>query len=117
MNRVPDPSSPHGRTAQPAIVTRLRDILDSAPDTGGLWSADEAAACLGMKRREMGAALRHAGTSFREIRAEVLAERARVLLAEGLPVGEVSERLGYADSRAFHRSYKRWFGTTPGRDR
>jgi AraC-like DNA-binding protein len=40
-------------------------------------------------------------------------DRSRRLLANGRPVDEVARRVGYADTSAFSRAFKRWSGATP----
>lgn len=37
------------------------------------------------------------------------------LLALGMPVGEISDQLGYEDPSAFVAGFRRAFGVTPGR--
>jgi AraC-like DNA-binding protein len=67
-----------------------------------------------MTARTMHRHLVEAGTSFREIREELLRHRAQELLLERqLPIGEVSYLLGYAEPSSFHRAFRRWTGITP----
>ncbi|MFD5177554.1 AraC family transcriptional regulator ligand-binding domain-containing protein [Nocardia sp. NPDC058379] len=55
------------------------------------------------------------GTSYRELVDEVRTTLAVELLVEGrLTVDEVAVRLGYHDSAAFSRAFKRWTGSRPG---
>ncbi|MDZ7628005.1 MAG: AraC family transcriptional regulator ligand-binding domain-containing protein [Parvularculaceae bacterium] len=53
------------------------------------------------------------GTSFRELRQEILNSAAKALLARRLSVAEVADELGFSDFRAFNRAFKAWNGTTP----
>ena len=90
----------------------VRDRLMRA--TGPIPSMRTVASDLYMSARTLRRRLELEGTSFRELNDEVRAQRAEALLAEGLSVGEVAHRLGYATSSAFVHAYKRWHGVTPG---
>jgi AraC-like DNA-binding protein len=53
-------------------------------------------------------------TSFRQLRNELMRNRAEQLLREQrLPIAEVSYLLGYTEPSAFHRAFRRWTGLTP----
>lgn len=54
------------------------------------------------------------GTSYRQLADEVKQTVSEPLLAAGLTVEQVAERLGYADAAAFSRAFKRWTGRSPG---
>ncbi|MGH9158696.1 MAG: AraC family transcriptional regulator [Vicinamibacteraceae bacterium] len=90
----------------------VRDRLMRA--TGPIPSMRTVASDLYMSARTLRRRLELEGTSFREITVEVRQQRADALLTEGLSVGEVAYRLGYATSSAFVHAYKRWHGVTPG---
>ena len=67
-----------------------------------------------MTVRTMHRHLDDAGTSFRNIRDELLRQRAEALLLERrVPIGEVSYLLGYAEPSNFHRAFRRWTGFAP----
>lgn len=69
---------------------------------------------LGMHRRTLNRRLREQGTSFRRELEDIRYEVARQLLAETmLPLSQIGMALGYADSTAFIRAFKRWSGTPP----
>lgn len=53
------------------------------------------------------------GTSFAAELAGVRRKHAEALLLDGVDIGEVSWRLGYAEPAVFHRAFKRWTGQTP----
>ena len=40
-------------------------------------------------------------------------EEAKQLLAQGMSIDEVSEKLGYSDYRSFHRIFKKMNGESP----
>ena len=53
-------------------------------------------------------------TTYNDEVNRVRRELASELLAEDLPLGEISYRCGFSDTRAFTRAFKRWTGLTPG---
>lgn len=62
--------------------------------------------------------LRAEGTSFQAIKDEARCEAARLALERpDLPVTAVAELLGFTDASAFHRSFRKWTGMTPGQYR
>jgi len=69
---------------------------------------------LGITVRTLNRHLADTGSSFLQIRDELLRERAETLLREGhLPIAEVSYLVGYAEPSTFHRAFRRWTGQTP----
>lgn len=56
------------------------------------------------------------GTSILQYFAILRMRYARELLAEGITIKAVAERLGFKDLSYFHRTYKRCLGHTPGSD-
>src|SRR5262249_49951089 len=78
----------------------------------GDGSLDAAALALSMTRRRLQRQLSERGASFQE-----LVDRARhaittELLSEGRSASEIARRLGFADSAALYRAYRRWTGRT-----
>lgn len=58
------------------------------------------------------------GASYRELKSELRAARARQLLAQtDTPVADVADLLGYAEPSAFFRAFQGWAGTSPARFR
>jgi AraC-like DNA-binding protein len=54
------------------------------------------------------------GTSHRELLDRVRAELALRALDEGeLSIGEVAFLVGYSDTSAFHKAFRRWTGHSP----
>lgn len=111
LERVGGHSSLVGRVYQ-AVAESLR---------GGPPSLDEVARRVGTSRRTLQRRLREAGTSHQALLDEVRRRLALFYVGEqGVPLGEVAYRLGFADPTAFHHAFKRWTGTTPaayGRER
>lgn len=89
----------------------VRSSLASAP---GEVTAEQVARALGTSLRSLQRELQDVGTSFSREVDEARKERALALLArDELTVAEVAFMLGYAESRVFLRSFRRWTGTTP----
>lgn len=66
---------------------------------------------LDMPERTLRYRLQCEGSSYRELRDEVLQQQAGALLATThLPVGQIAERLGYAEPAAFIRAFQRMSG-------
>ena len=69
---------------------------------------------LGLSARTLSRRLAEEGTSFRDIQDQVRHQLAVALLADtNVSISEVAFFLGYAEPAPFHRSFKRWTGTTP----
>jgi AraC-like DNA-binding protein len=69
---------------------------------------------LGMHVRTLSRRLRAEGTSFRRELDDIRYEVARQMLADTmLPLPKIGMALGYADSTAFIRAFKRWSGASP----
>jgi AraC-like DNA-binding protein len=100
-------------TPQSNVVERVREAIADGLLTGS-GKESVVAQRLAMTVRTMHRQLVEAGTSFRQIRDELLRERAEELLLEHrLPIGEVSYLLGYSEPSNFHRAFRRWTGLTP----
>lgn len=99
-----------------AIVSRVRSRL--LADPGRIPSMGEVAAELYVDTRTLRRRLEIEGMSFRSLVGTVRTELAVDLLSNTrLSVEEVSQRLGYMDSRSFARAFKRWTGASPASSR
>jgi AraC-like DNA-binding protein len=59
--------------------------------------------------------LRFLGTSYQEITSEFLQARAREMLAnDEVTIKEIAGTLGFDSPANFGRTFKRWFGISPG---
>ena len=96
-----------------AATTRaeVERLMLSAP--GGALGEEAAAGALFISPRTLARRLAAEGTSFREVRDDLLARRAAGHLRDGMPVAQVAALLGYHDASGFRRAFKRWHGTTP----
>ena len=70
---------------------------------------------LHMTPRTLQRRLSEEGTQFQEVLNELRRELAEFYLHESrLSLDEIGLRLGFAEARSFHRSFKQWTGLTPG---
>jgi len=69
---------------------------------------------LGMHKRTLQRNLSEQGTSYRQLKEEVLKEQAvNQLVRQKLEVETIAQNLGYSEPSAFHRAFKAWFGVSP----
>ncbi len=69
---------------------------------------------MGLSVRTLSRRLVGEGTSFRDTQDQVRHHLAVALLGDAnVSIAEVAFFLGYAEPAPFHRSFKRWTGTTP----
>ncbi|WP_323750214.1 AraC family transcriptional regulator [Marinobacter sp.] len=80
----------------------------------GVLSEEEAAAAMFICKRTLARRLKQEGSSFRQVRDEILSQQAvGYLLDSKLSVEAIAELLNYHDSANFRRAFKRWFNLTP----
>jgi AraC-like DNA-binding protein len=96
-----------------SIGTQVRRVLlDNL--TGGKLTAASIAPCVALSERTLHRRLRAENTSFADILDATRGELAKSLLLEpGIGIGEIAFLLGYSESSAFHRFFRRWTGSTP----
>lgn len=75
------------------------------------------AMALGMSVRSLTRKLAEEGTTYGELRQEVLVELSKRALREGLRGKAIAERLGFADESGFTKAFRRWTGETPAQYR
>lgn len=95
------------------IVDSIRRVLaDDLCD--GEPSLDRISTRLHMSARTLHRRLVEQGTTFRHVLADVRRELAeRYLRERQLAIGEIGFLLGFSDTSAFHRAFKRWTGQAP----
>lgn len=75
---------------------------------------EELARALGMSARTLNRRLQDEGTTFREVLEDVRKELAQAWLSDGRhAVYEIAFVLGYSEPSTFHRSFRRWTGSSP----
>ena len=98
---------------QGQLTTQVRELIISHLPSGEV-SKDEVASTLNLSSRTLQRKLQDEDTSFADILNETRHELAiRYIHDDSLPLIEVSYLLGFSDSAAFSRAFKRWTGKTP----
>lgn len=99
---------------QPGLLGEVRRAIAEGLAAGG--SAEKRVARqLGTSVRTLARRLQEHGHSFRELRADVRLELARAHLREGrLSTAEIAFLLGFSETSAFQRFFRKATGTTPG---
>jgi AraC-like DNA-binding protein len=101
------------RTIRLEVVPQMRRLLRTLL-LERKASGDEVAHILSMHRRTLNRRLEAQGTSFQNILDEVRFEAACQLLdATKIPLTEIAASLGYSESSAFSRAFRRWSGEAP----
>jgi len=97
-----------------SITHRIRQLLgDDFRDE--LPSFEALTVLLNMSARTLRRRLEREGTSYQRIKDNARRDAAIDLLKSGrMTVSEVAERVGFSDPSAFHRSFKKWTGESPG---
>ena len=81
-------------------------------------SADGVARRLNLGRRTLQRALIAEGTTFRELRNNVIEARALALLSDSdIKIDHIAESLGYTEPNSFRRAFRTWTGVSPTRFR
>ncbi|WP_329276121.1 AraC family transcriptional regulator [Streptomyces sp. NBC_00691] len=102
------------RPADPGVAHRLRELLDARLLDG--VTLEEAARLLHAHPTHLVRAFSGAfGIAPHQYLTARRLDRARRLLLDGLPPGEVATATGFYDQSHLSRSFKRLVGTTPGR--
>lgn len=110
LQRYADTLGEHGGSG---VVGEVRRALRACIADGGGHAA-QVAQRLGVHPRTLNRRLVAAGTTFQQVRDEVLHAKALQLLGTtSMPVVAMATALGYADATAFIRAFRRWTGHTP----
>lgn len=91
------------------VTTMVRSLLK-----GRECTPEQAAKALGVHARTLQRRLKEEGTSFERIKDDVRRDWAeRLLIQPSVSLSQIALMLDYADSSAFSRSCRRWFGEPP----
>jgi AraC-like DNA-binding protein len=99
------------RSARAGVAGLLRDMMLSSP--APVLTLDEAARQLTVSARTLRRHLAQEGVSLRDLQEETREALAEELLAGGMPVAEIADRLGYAQTSSFTQAFRRWKGVGP----
>ena len=98
----------------PTTSSRVRKVIErKRPDEAVM--VEDIAKRLNVSAQHLRRLLREEGTSFREIKEEILRDEAIASLVRGRETVEaLSDRLGFSEPSAFRRAFRRWTGSPPG---
>ena len=100
------------RNPAAAASDQVRRLLLS--QTPGSVTESDVARAMFISKRTLARRLEGEGNSYRNIREKLLAELAgRHLRDSGLSVEALAALLGYSDTAAFRKAFRRWYGQTP----
>jgi AraC-like DNA-binding protein len=100
------------RLPAPSLVDEVRGAIDDELRNGDV-DIERVARRVGATPRSLQRRLRDEGTSYRELIDTIRHNRAVDLLQRGVPFGDIAERLGFSEARAFRRAFRRWTGLVP----
>jgi AraC-like DNA-binding protein len=99
--------------SSPDLAARVRNVALERLSEGQL-SLRDVALSLHQSERTLSRQLSASATSFREIVNQLRRDLALHYLEEGLSAVEMSKQLGFSETNAFHRAFKRWMGQSVG---
>lgn len=79
----------------------------------GVIDQTRIAALAGVSAATLRRKLEAEGSSFRDLRRDVLNDAAKTLLLRRKSIAEVADELGFSDFRAFNRAFRAWNGESP----
>jgi AraC-like DNA-binding protein len=99
------------------LITQVQKLIISHLPSGEV-NKEQIARALYMSNRTLHRRLQDEGTSFAQILNESRKELAiGYIQDDNMPLTEISFLLGFSDSAAFSRAFKRWTGKTPSESR
>ena len=97
----------------PDFAAHVGETIETAIRSGKV-SSTIVAASLGVHVRTLSRRLDSHGLSFQAMLDEARRKAATRMLSDPrLPIAQISDRLGYANSASFIRAFRRWHGRTP----
>lgn len=103
----------HATSNERAVTARTRKVV-AALLRGTVPTLDDVARRLGMSDRSLQRALKDEATSFSAVLDDVRKDLALWhLRSNETSIAQVALLLGFSEASAFHRSFKRWTGSTP----
>jgi AraC-like DNA-binding protein len=102
-------SPPRTKDYTVRVASMARSLL-----RGGECTPEQAAKALGVHARTLQRRLKEESSSFEKIKDDARREWAESLLVQpAVSLSQIAQMLDYADSSAFSRSCRRWFGEAP----
>jgi len=97
-----------------SLARRIRDQLRRM-DPAGLPDAEAVAGGLCISLSTLRRRLVEEGQTYQGLKDSVRREQAIAWLSDpAVGLGEIAERLGFADSSSFYKAFRKWFGCNPG---
>ena len=98
-----------------ASITLINSVKFLIKDSGlSLANIEFVESSLRLNKRTLQRTLTQYGTSFRQLKEEVLKEETvRLLLKQSLDMEALATYLGYSEPSAFYRAFKTWYKMTP----
>jgi AraC-like DNA-binding protein len=95
------------------VIERVRAHIGRHMENGGC-NLDAVAAEFRMSERTLRRRLQQAGGSYRAVLDQVRRERAVALVEQGEEtLAAIAQRVGFEDTKAFARAFRRWTGVAP----
>jgi AraC-like DNA-binding protein len=102
-------------SAEDDLLAQARGAIERQLDDGGTVTLERVAPALGTSARTLQRKLAERGTTFQDLLDELRQRLVQRYFADPrLGLAEIAFRLGYSDTRAFQRAFRRWTGDTPG---
>lgn len=102
-------SPPPNKDFTTRVASMARSLLQ-----GGECAPEQVAKALGLHTRTLQRRLKDEGSSFEKIKDDARRDWAESLLVQpSVSLSQIAQMLDYADSSAFSRSCRRWFGESP----
>jgi AraC-like DNA-binding protein len=98
---------------QAVELLRQRSARAGVAGPAPVLTLDEAARQLTVSARTLRRHLAQEGVSLRDLQEETREALAEELLASGMPVAEIADRLGYSQTSSFTQAFRRWKGVGP----
>jgi AraC-like DNA-binding protein len=99
------------------VVDDVRASIQFQLDAGRRPMSSAIARDMGLHPKTLGRRLAARGTSFRSVLDQERLVRARDLLATRRSIDDVARDLGFTETSAFTRAFKRWTGRSPSQHR
>ena len=97
-----------------SLVARVRALIGH-DFSQGFPSFEKITDCLNMSAPTLRRRLKKEGTTFQQLKDQCRCDASRAYLSNpDLSINAVAALMGFTDPSAFHRSFKKWTGMTPG---
>ena len=97
-----------------SLVAQVRAMI-GYDFSHGFPSFETLSAALNMSAPTLRRRLKREGTTFQRLKDQCRRDASVELLSDStLSINKVAEQMGFTDPSAFHRSFKKWTGKTPG---